>query len=61
MSIAATMPDSVLRIDWTEGIAVACAWHGKSEADAWCEANGLRVSHGICDKCAEVSLNTLRP
>ncbi len=32
----------------------------KAEADTWAEAQGLRISHGICDPCAEVFMGRPR-
>ena len=43
-------------------IGLCCAWHGpaaKAEAERYCERRGLRVSHGICPRCAKEAMETL--
>lgn len=37
-----------------------CSWcSDAAEVDAWCRANGVEVSHGLCRRCAAVQMAQL--
>lgn len=55
-----TRPVAVLSVNTSEWSAVVCAWHGRyagsqstKEAEHWCCAHGLEVTHGMCPECRE--------